>query len=354
MKVSIITVCLNSEKYIEQTIQSVLNQIYKDIEYIIIDGMSTDNTLNIVEKYKPLFNGRLTVVSEKDSGIYNAMNKGIKRATGELIGIINSDDWYELDAVENVVNNYNNEECVLYGGMVNRKDNEITKIDMSSYKELSNCMFGHPTAFVPKSIYNKFGLYDESYRIAADYDFMLRLFDNNVQFKFINKVIANFREGGLSTTSIEKCKNETLAVKEKHGHNPIPFSINTEVNSQVKFLWDKLINTIRKNNWNKIFIYGCGMHTKKLLRYIPSDIKDKIMGIIDREVDKKNKVFEGYNKLTIEEAQNYADSIIISSFDYEYEIYNRINYLNDKVNIIRIYGADTVQEVNQILNDRIM
>ena len=104
--VSIITVCWNSEKYIRDTIESVLNQTYKNIQYIIIDGKSTDKTLSIIDEYKERFGDRLTLVSEKDSGIYNAMNKGLALVKGELVGIINSDDYYELDAVEKMVEQY--------------------------------------------------------------------------------------------------------------------------------------------------------------------------------------------------------------------------------------------------------
>ena len=122
----------------------------------------------------------------------------------------------------------------------------------------------------------------------------------------------------------------------------------------MKFLWDQLLNNLQKNNWNKVYIYGSGMHTKKLLSYMPTNIKDKIKGIIDRQVDKENNLFEGYTKFTIEEVQGIADTIIISSIEYEYEIYNRIKYLNNKINIIRIYGADTIQEVNKIINNRVI
>lgn len=355
MKVSIITVCLNSEKYIEDTIKSVLGQTYKDIEYIIVDGMSTDNTLNIIEKYKSLFGEKLNVISEKDCGIYNAMNKGINRATGELIGIINSDDWYEADAVQNVVKNYNyNNESVIYGAMVNRIGNEISGVDISSYKELYNCMFGHPTAFVPKSIYDKFGFFDESYRISADYDFMLKLFTNKVNFRFINKVIANFRQGGISTTNLEQCKTETLDIKKKYGYKRELLSIDPYVNSQTKFLWDKLIINLEKYKLKKIYIYGCGVHTKKLLSYFPINIKKRINGIIDRRVEDERDLFEGYKKFEIEKVEEIADVIVISSLDYEYEIYNRIKYLKNKVSIIRIYSADSVLELNEIIRERII
>ena len=108
--ISIITVCFNSSKTIRQTIESVLNQTYTNIEYILVDGKSTDNTVAIIEEYAPQFTAKGIVyrwVSEPDAGIYDAMNKGIKLATGEWIGIINSDDWYELDACENMLINGN-------------------------------------------------------------------------------------------------------------------------------------------------------------------------------------------------------------------------------------------------------
>lgn len=106
-KVSIITACYNSEKTIERTLKSVLAQTYSNYEYIIIDGMSTDDTLKIIDAYRNAFGSKLKVVSERDSGIYNAMNKGIKMASGELVGIINSDDWYEPDALQTIVYSFN-------------------------------------------------------------------------------------------------------------------------------------------------------------------------------------------------------------------------------------------------------
>ena len=115
-KVSIITPCLNSEKTIEDTIKSVVNQTYKNIEYIVVDGGSRDRTMEIVKKYEPLFQGRMKYVSEPDKGIYNAMNKGIKMSTGSLIGIINSDDYYELYTIEHIVDNMTADKYqVLYG-----------------------------------------------------------------------------------------------------------------------------------------------------------------------------------------------------------------------------------------------
>ena len=111
MKISIITVCLNSEKTIERTLKSVLAQSYKDYEYIIVDGASKDSTIDIVRKYEPLFEGRMKLKSEPDKGIYNAMNKGVHRSEGNIIAIVNSDDWLEKDALETIYDCYKNNGC---------------------------------------------------------------------------------------------------------------------------------------------------------------------------------------------------------------------------------------------------
>lgn len=199
-KVSIITPCLNSEKTIRDTIESVLQQSYTNIEYIIVDGKSTDSTLSIIQEYMPLFRGRLKYVSEADKGIYNAMNKGIRLSTGQVIGIINSDDYYEKDAVEKIVQRYvagkyqviYGQLCVLtqYGGRYICKD---------SHKQLLKRMIPHPTCFVTRNVYRDFGLYLESLKLAADYELMLRLNKSGrIEFVSLNDTLANFRLGGAS------------------------------------------------------------------------------------------------------------------------------------------------------------
>ena len=289
MKVSIITVCLNAEKYIEETMKSVLGQTYKDIEYIIIDGMSTDNTLNIIERYKHLFGDRLTVISEKDNGLYDAMNKGINYATGEIIGIINSDDWYELDAIEQIINVYkNNKDAVIYGAVAIRRETGISKISISDYKEIQNIMMNHTGVFIPKSIYRKFGTFDIDYRISSDYDLIARLFNNKVPFKCISKVIANFREGGLSMKQKKLCDQETLVLKKKNGYEANEFIIDPKINSSSRFFMDKLISKINKLKDKNIYIYGSGTHTKCLLEYICPKIGINIKGIIDRNINEKD------------------------------------------------------------------
>lgn len=197
--VSIITVCYNSEKTIEKTIKSVLNQTYKNIEYIIIDGKSTDSTIEIAKKYEKEFNGRMKIYSEKDTGIYNAMNKGIDKASGTLIGIINSDDYYEKNAVELMVNNMTDDKYqILYGYMKIVKKDVLSHIIIYNHENLKENMINHPTCFITKDIYDDFGKYNEKYRSCADYEFMLRQLNNNVKFIPILEIIATFNYGGMS------------------------------------------------------------------------------------------------------------------------------------------------------------
>ncbi len=208
--VSIITVCWNSEKFIRDTIESVLNQTYKNIQYIIIDGKSTDKTLSIIEEYRERFGNRLTLVSEKDSGIYNAMNKGLALAKGELVGIINSDDYYELDAVEKIVEQYKiHGSGVYYGYCRSLKDEKEFAVERKNAFFLKSAMIYHPSCFVSKYLYEKYGTFLEKYRIISDYDLMLRFYESNVKFFPVDAVIANFRLGGISDslkTNLERRK----------------------------------------------------------------------------------------------------------------------------------------------------
>ena len=199
--VSIITVCWNSEKYIRDTIESVLNQTYKNIQYIIIDGKSTDKTLSIIDEYKERFGDRLTLVSEKDSGIYNAMNKGLALVKGELVGIINSDDYYELDAVEKMVEQYElHGSGVYYGYERTLKDETEYCIVRKNPHFLNETMIAHEATFITNDIYKKIGNFNENYRIVADYDLMLRIKKAEINFFPVNAIISNFRFGGASSS----------------------------------------------------------------------------------------------------------------------------------------------------------
>jgi len=211
--VSVITVVYDGVKTIEQTILSVVNQTYRNIEYIVIDGGSKDGTLDIIKKYKD----RITYwVSEPDSGIYDAMNKGIRKSRGEIIGIINSDDYYENDAVASVIHEYmKHPGSVVYGLLRYIKDGHELMIMAYHHGFLSNYMIPHPGSFVPRSLYERYGLFDLKYRCVSDHDLMLRLFENNVPFIRMERVIANFRTDGASS-SLESAIEYYSLLKE-HG-----------------------------------------------------------------------------------------------------------------------------------------
>jgi glycosyltransferase involved in cell wall biosynthesis len=215
VKVSIITTCLNSADTIRQTIESVLNQTYPNIEYIIVDGCSKDGTLSIIQEYIPLFNGRLRFVSEKDKGIYYAMNKGIKMSHGMLIGIINSDDFYEPTTVEKVVSHYlYNENQVIYGYIRILKNNRtkyVYTISHKSYRQKD--MIPHPTCFVSRNVYRKYGLFDTRFKLASDYDLMMRLYGEDVKFTQVQAILANFRLGGASTNKRVYLETEMIHLK---------------------------------------------------------------------------------------------------------------------------------------------
>lgn len=197
VKVSIVTVTFNATDTIEQTIESVLGQTYTNIEYIVVDGMSTDGTFEKICKYK---NRISKIIHENDNGLYDAMNKAISCATGEIIGIINGDDWFEKDAIANIVNALDDSTDILYGKInIWDSNGNSTLSDTIKIDDIWYRMIPHPSVFVRKKIYDIHGVFNISYSISADYELMLRFYNEGVRFKYLDKVLANFRLGGLST-----------------------------------------------------------------------------------------------------------------------------------------------------------
>ena len=207
MKVSIITVCYNSESTIKDTLESVFSQSYFDIEYIIIDGLSKDNTLTIINEQRE----KVThVISESDKGIYDAMNKGIKLATGEIIGILNSDDLFSDDKIiSSIVDIFqeNSNIDAVYGDLIYFETKNPQKCvrywkSVPFYDNFfdDGYVIPHPTLFVRKNIYDKLGSYYPYFKISSDYEFMIRTFkvNNFIPFYF-DKVIVKMRMGGKST-----------------------------------------------------------------------------------------------------------------------------------------------------------
>jgi len=200
--VTIITVVLNGEKYIESAIKSVINQTYKNIEYIILDGQSKDKTIDIIRKYS---NHISFFESKKDNGLYEAINRGIRIAKGSYIKILNSDDVLEPNAIEENINAFNEIDKKKQKYVVNSylKRIDINGNFLSIWDNKGKIIKGydqflHPTWLVPKSIYNEFGCYSETYKVSADYEYYLRLKSMGVIFKTIKKPLVMFRLGGVS------------------------------------------------------------------------------------------------------------------------------------------------------------
>ena len=210
MKISVITVTFNSGSTVRDTIESVLKQEYKDYEYLVIDGGSKDNTVDIIKEYEPKFEGRMRWVSEKDKGMYDGINKGIRMSTGDVVGIINSDDFYHRSDIFDVVNKAfeeNKDVEAIYGDVrfVNPDNLDKTVRYYSSkhwmpWRFRFGFMPAHPTFFTYKENFEKYGYYQYDYHIAADYELLIRhLYTNHVPAKYVPVDFMKMRTGGRST-----------------------------------------------------------------------------------------------------------------------------------------------------------
>lgn len=212
--ISIVTVCLNSAEYIERCINSVLDQTYTNIEYIIIDGGSTDATVEIIKKYEH----RITRwVSEKDGGIYDAMNKGIELCKGEFIGLLNSDDYYLPDAIQKVVDTISNDQTidVLHGDMIglNQQDTIVSRGNHDNL--INNWAVKHPACFISSNVYQTCK-YDETMKISADYDLLLKLWVAGRHFKHIDQVLTCFSPFGISSKPSWAAVRERYRIRAKY------------------------------------------------------------------------------------------------------------------------------------------
>ena len=234
MTISIITACFNASSTIADTLKSIASQSYQHVEHIIIDGASVDDTMSVVYQFPHVS----TYISEKDGGIYDAMNKGIKLAKGDVIGILNADDVYANNDIISKVAAFFKDESIdaIYGDLVFVDQHQTSKIKRTwiagtyHYRQFYNgWMPPHPTFFVRKSLYEKFGNFNTRLTSAADYELMLRfLLKHKVKLAYLPEIMVHMRQGGKSTASI---KNRLIANKEDHlawkinGLKPRPFTL---------------------------------------------------------------------------------------------------------------------------------
>lgn len=210
---SVVTVVYNGAATLEQTIQSVLNQTYGNVEYIIIDGGSADGTLDVIRDYEDKID---LWQSEQDKGIYDAMNKGIALASGEYIALLNADDWYEPGTCALVAGEIGREKADVYYGVLRfvSRAGEPLRVQGTTTQILDRTMIAHPTCFVSREIYQR-EKYDTAFRSAADYDFICRLVRSNVRFRFLPVIMANFRTGGSSYTKTNLFESERIRLRYK-------------------------------------------------------------------------------------------------------------------------------------------
>jgi len=206
MKISLISISYNSENTISKTFQSVKNQSFNNYEYLLIDGGSIDGTLNIAKEQDHISK----IVSEADKGIYDALNKGIKNTTGEIIGFLNSDDtFFDEKSLQNICNAFDDNIDCIFGDLIYTDVNENIKRVWkgSAFKKgafKKGWMPAHPTFYCRRSVYEKLGLYDDSFKIAGDFELMLRFLEKfNIRSKYIPKTLVNMRVGGASNNGLK-------------------------------------------------------------------------------------------------------------------------------------------------------
>lgn len=256
MKISLITITYNSEKTLSNTIQSVLEQTYYNIEYIIVDGDSKDNTVSIIKKYESQFNGRIKWISEPDKGLYDAMDKGIRMATGDIVGILNSDDFFTSNNIlQKVVDAFQQDRSLdaVYGDVhfvhpsnlnkcVRYYSSKIFKRDLMKM----GFMPAHPSFYIRKECFDKYGSYRTDYKIAADFEFLLRvIYKAKIKTKYLPIDMVTMRTGGASTSGLESHKRimkEHLRAFRENGIYTNKLLLSLRYIYKVKeLLWSKII-----------------------------------------------------------------------------------------------------------------
>lgn len=209
MKVSIITVCLNAQGTIEETVKSVISQTHKNIDYIVIDGQSTDNTINILRKNISKIS---TFISEKDKGIYDAMNKGIAHAKGDIIYFLNSGDiLYDKTTISRIAQIFSNRNVdIVYGDIILKNPNNLNEKTLQCHRYADNAYLTcanicHQSIFTRKQVFTRYGGFNTKYSIASDFDWLLRsLLQNKIAYSYTNQIIANYLLGGVSMSDDNK------------------------------------------------------------------------------------------------------------------------------------------------------
>ncbi len=354
IKISIITVCYNSEKTIEKTIQSVLQQKYDDLEYVVIDGGSTDRTLDIIAKYRDKID---VCISEPDNGIYDAMNKGVALSTGDVLAFLNSDDWYAEEAISKVITYFENNNVDMVGGNIYTVEDEIIRKRIQKEYEKNDIFYTmaypHPSLFVKRELFEKYGKFDTSYQVAADYKWILNVLMNKATILCVQDYFTYFRIGGLSTTKRYQSYKEQYEISKEYAIRyqiPIENEIddyyskilfNIESDKRYKDAMKNRREEIREilNNEQGYYIWGTGIRGRKCQELF-EELKVPIIGYIDTYKKEENigqyKVY-----LPVEIEKNHM--ICITPKAYVEEIMEMIEDL--KLDMNRCLTYDDVHSI---------
>lgn len=355
--VSIITVVFNAAATIERTIQSVLSQSYGNIEYIIIDGGSTDGTLDVIDKYRDRF---AYFVSEPDGGIYDAMNKGIRKATGDIIGLLNADDWYEPGAIQSVADAFTGDDVdIVYGGIF-LVDSRGEK-RMHKRGDLEKCFTGmpipHPATFVCKKAYEKYGLFDTSYRIAGDHDLVLRMYVQGARFKAMNAVTTNFSLSGISSTNHMQAALEDQEIFLKY-KDICPYKVKAELEIRNKIAYAKcltimeqkpsivvkvLYNLLRRNSF---VIWGTGIWGKRIYD-ISKTGSMNVPFFVDSDSNKQGSLFMGRAVKRPESLQSYSGTVFVAVSGHDAEIAEKLESIGNQ-KLCWILLQDFIAEISSL------
>ncbi|QJD85211.1 glycosyltransferase family 2 protein [Cohnella herbarum] len=307
-KITIVTACYNSERYIEDTIRSVAKQTYPNIEYIIVDGYSKDRTLEIVDQHRGVIS---IVISEEDNGIYDAFNKGVQASTGEIVYFLGSDDYLaDSDVIKDVVNFFIETNAVLVYGNVHLNEapdanapfRKIGRVyTVNDFKQ--GHMPHHAGVFVRRELFDEVGLFNTGYQISGDFDFVLRCFMNSsYTTRYFKRSINVFREGGVSSNIRTKRKSlsETFDIVNKHfGIDMSPTITNIMINEYYKrwltqsILTNRDITAVLKEmGSNKVAVFG----TLLLSTILVTDMKKQgiqVQVLLDNDPERQDYLVNG-------------------------------------------------------------
>lgn len=373
--VTVITVVYNAASTIEHTIQSVLAQSYNDIEYIIIDGGSIDGTLDIIYKYCDKL---AYFVSEPDNGIYDAMNKGIQKATGDIIGLLNADDWYEQGAIDVIVREFKRTDADVIGGetfFIDKKGKKRLRGNIPLSQMWKGMMSGHQAIFITKKAYDTYGLYDTSYKIAADYEIILRMYHRGAKIVIIDDILVNYSTTGISATAYVKTAEEhNLVIQKYMNYYPeikekiLLLCRNRLENAKITYLYERysnmillIFNKLQVNLQNKIVIWGTGIWGTKIAEFCcRSNIR--IDFFVDTDEEKQEHLFCGMDVKAPAVLEFYDGVVFIAVKNYDVEIAKKLVGLNnsnlqlvllsDFINAaMAYYDEQNVKKIDSIIKD---